>query len=273
MINPGYFAVIPANVRYSACCPNAKLLYGEITSLCNQQGFCWATNKYFSDLYEVAPTTISEWVRQLVKLDFIRIEVVPNAKGSERRIWLTGGGYSVKAEGGSSGNSEGGSSGKAEANNTKGIVHKEPEGSGQAAAVPKGKKGKSFNVVSSQDLESFVLPGVLNTDKVKAALEVWRVHVSAKRKSLTREALRGIIADGLEWGAERLVAAIEFSRRKNWSGVFEEKSRQRENSKQQVEKDRSKTYGTNRDKFDELNEQKLNNHANGNETNSSQYDT
>ena len=41
--NPGYYAVIPANVRYDKRLkPNAKLLFGEITCLTNKKGFCWA---------------------------------------------------------------------------------------------------------------------------------------------------------------------------------------------------------------------------------------
>lgn len=70
---PSFYAIIPANVRYSAeLTANAKLLYGEVTALANKTGTCWAGNKYFSELYAVAPTTISEWVRQLEAAGFIR---------------------------------------------------------------------------------------------------------------------------------------------------------------------------------------------------------
>ncbi len=44
---PGYWAVLPATVRYDKTLrPNAKLLYAEITALADARGYCWATNSY-----------------------------------------------------------------------------------------------------------------------------------------------------------------------------------------------------------------------------------
>ena len=69
-----YYAIIPANVRYNKnLTPNAKILYGEITALCNEKGFCWATNDYFAELYEVSKTSISKWINQLVKYEYINL--------------------------------------------------------------------------------------------------------------------------------------------------------------------------------------------------------
>lgn len=69
---PNYYAIIPANVRYDRdLMPNAKLLYGEITSLCNEKGFCWAENSYFAELYKVSETSISKWISQLVKKKYL----------------------------------------------------------------------------------------------------------------------------------------------------------------------------------------------------------
>ena len=74
-IRKSYYAIIPANVRYDKSIPpNAKLLYGEITALSNEHGFCWAGNKYFSDLYEVSESTVTRWVTALKKAGYIRIE-------------------------------------------------------------------------------------------------------------------------------------------------------------------------------------------------------
>ena len=47
---PNFYAILPAFVRYDTeLSANAKLLYSEITSLCNEKGFCWATNSYFAN--------------------------------------------------------------------------------------------------------------------------------------------------------------------------------------------------------------------------------
>lgn len=71
-----YFAIIPASVRYDDDLKaNAKLLYGEITALCNQEGFCWASNQYFADLYGVSKETVSRWISQLEKKQFIEVHI------------------------------------------------------------------------------------------------------------------------------------------------------------------------------------------------------
>ena len=73
----GYYAIIPANVRYDKNLPpNAKLLYGEITALCNQYGYCWATNEYFANLYGVSKVSISKWISILVEKGYVRSEII-----------------------------------------------------------------------------------------------------------------------------------------------------------------------------------------------------
>lgn len=69
-----YYAIVPANVRYDKCITNgAKLLYGEITALSNQHGYCWASNSYFAKLYNVSNKTISRWISQLKNNNYIII--------------------------------------------------------------------------------------------------------------------------------------------------------------------------------------------------------
>lgn len=88
-MNRSYYAIIPADVRYNEkLTPNAKLLYGEITALCNEKGYCWANNKYFADLYKVDKITISRWLKQLQKEGFISSELVykKGTKQVDKRI-------------------------------------------------------------------------------------------------------------------------------------------------------------------------------------------
>lgn len=88
---PGYYAVIPAHIRY---CKELKfaerLLYGEITALLNKEGYCFASNRYFSELYDVIPSTVSRWVSHLEKLGFIKVILIRNDKKEiiQRRIYI-----------------------------------------------------------------------------------------------------------------------------------------------------------------------------------------
>ena len=63
---PNYYAIIPAEVRYSKdLIPNAKLLYAEITALCNMNGKCTASTEYFCRLYEVSKVSVQKWLKNL----------------------------------------------------------------------------------------------------------------------------------------------------------------------------------------------------------------
>lgn len=89
-----YYAIIPANVRYDKdLAPNAKLLYGEITALCNEKGYCWASNQYFAELYHVSDRTIKKWVGQLVDKGYIvrTVNYKEGTKEIEHRKLFIGG--------------------------------------------------------------------------------------------------------------------------------------------------------------------------------------
>ena len=76
MEKKGYYAIIPASVRYDKRLPaNAKLLYGELTALSNEKGYCWAGNDYFAGLYEVSKTSVSKWVSALRDAGYIEIQL------------------------------------------------------------------------------------------------------------------------------------------------------------------------------------------------------
>ena len=70
---PNYYAILTAEVRYSkALTPNAKLLYAEITALCNMNGKCTASTEYFCRLYEVSRVSIQKWLKNLEENNHIR---------------------------------------------------------------------------------------------------------------------------------------------------------------------------------------------------------
>lgn len=73
---PNFYAIIPANIRYADITPNAKLLYGEITALSSKEGFCFASNQYFADLYKVSKVSISKWIKELIDNKFIESEII-----------------------------------------------------------------------------------------------------------------------------------------------------------------------------------------------------
>ena len=75
-MKPNYYAILTSEVRYNQnLTPNAKLLYAEITALINMNGECFASNKYFADLYGKSKTTISKWVSELVKEGFVEVKL------------------------------------------------------------------------------------------------------------------------------------------------------------------------------------------------------
>lgn len=74
MEQPTYYAIIPANVRYNnKLSPNEKLLYGELTCLTHQDGYCFATNAYFASLYGVTVRTVQGWLKALEQCGYINI--------------------------------------------------------------------------------------------------------------------------------------------------------------------------------------------------------
>jgi hypothetical protein len=71
---PRYYAVIPASVRYDSGIPaNAKLLYGEITALCGQDGYCREGNAFFAGLYKTTERAVINWINALKNAGYITV--------------------------------------------------------------------------------------------------------------------------------------------------------------------------------------------------------
>lgn len=87
MDNPGFYAILPASVRYDTRLKAAeKILFCEITALSDQNGYCHAQNGYFSRLYQVDERTIRRWIHSLEKLGYIRVEYEKAGDAQQRRI-------------------------------------------------------------------------------------------------------------------------------------------------------------------------------------------
>ena len=81
---PSYWAVLPACVRYDASLPpNAKLLYAEISALCDDVGYCFASNDYFAGNFELNAKSIQRLLKTLAERRYISIEVVRDPKTNE----------------------------------------------------------------------------------------------------------------------------------------------------------------------------------------------
>lgn len=84
-----YYVIIPASVRYdNRLTANEKLLYGEITSLCDDKGECIATNKHLSELLRISKLTVSRGIANLEKLGYIERLMIfkNNSKEIDYRI-------------------------------------------------------------------------------------------------------------------------------------------------------------------------------------------
>ena len=92
MKKPNFYGIMPADVRYDKNLkPMEKILYTEITALTNSKGYCFATNSYFAELYEVHKNTVGNWISNLEKQGYIKTVLIYKNRTKEileRRIYI-----------------------------------------------------------------------------------------------------------------------------------------------------------------------------------------
>lgn len=77
------FVIVPDEVMQSRDLNNgAKFLLGFIMRLSNKRGYCWASNKYLANYFNVNRATIIRWVNELKECGYIKC----NIKKTKRRI-------------------------------------------------------------------------------------------------------------------------------------------------------------------------------------------
>lgn len=68
-----YYTILPAEVRLDKrLLPFERILFSDILTLANKEGYCYATNAYFARAYDVSTVSISSWISNLVKYGYIK---------------------------------------------------------------------------------------------------------------------------------------------------------------------------------------------------------
>ena len=89
--NVGYYSIIPSTILYNKNLKsNQKILYAVITSFSNKEGYCFASNKYLAEKLNVGANTVSGWITDLRRKNFIQVELIRNDKQEiiQRRIYI-----------------------------------------------------------------------------------------------------------------------------------------------------------------------------------------
>lgn len=77
------YSSIPNKIKYdSNLTPMTRLLYSDISALCKQKGYCWATNAYFAKLYNINEKTVTRCINELKQNGYITIS-------GKRNIFVT----------------------------------------------------------------------------------------------------------------------------------------------------------------------------------------
>ena len=72
---PWYYAVLPATIRYAEDLTELqKLLYAEITALAQANGYCYASNSYFANLYKKTSKRISSTIQDMAKKWYLGVK-------------------------------------------------------------------------------------------------------------------------------------------------------------------------------------------------------
>ena len=212
-----YYAIIPANVRYSEkISANAKLLYGELTALTNEKGYCWASNSYFAELYKVHKQTISEWIRQLSDANFISV-TIRYKEGSlaidERRISII-----TEDELDRQNNEKGFPTYRQK---DEGGIGKKTKGVSAEMPIPMGKKTKDNNTLNNTLNNTSNIEGLVFPFSSEKFLKEWSILIQEpKWKRKTKTALQSALIKLSKFTEEESIEAINDAINGNYQGIF-----------------------------------------------------
>jgi len=82
------FLLIPAYIVNHSDIDNATaILFGRLNALSNQQGYCFATDVYLAEICKCKKRVISDRLKLLEDLGFIKRRTIKKGFGWERKIW------------------------------------------------------------------------------------------------------------------------------------------------------------------------------------------
>jgi len=196
---PSYYAIIPAEVRYDErLSANEKLMYGEITCLAHTTRECWASNKYFAELYGRRKETISVWVRNLISCGYVSSKLIykDGSKEVEKRILTLPRLIETPS--------------REKSNDPLTINRKD-----------NSIKENSTSIIKDSDSLKILLDGV--DAQRRPILDEWLAYKREMKKTYKPIGLKKLIKDWEGFSPNALQMAVDSSIKNGYSGCFPEK--------------------------------------------------
>jgi len=92
MDSPHHLRIIPGPVYNDKTLSiSCRFFFGEVYALIGDEGYCWAGNAYFAEVFDTSHDTISRWLRELKSAGHIYVDVIRDEKKqvSQRHIYPT----------------------------------------------------------------------------------------------------------------------------------------------------------------------------------------
>lgn len=87
----GYVIVPKSVIRDDRISDGAKIILGEIMSLSEERGYCYAGNRYFAERHGITRESVSRLISRLEAAGYVKVEQVRGDGGREiveRRVWV-----------------------------------------------------------------------------------------------------------------------------------------------------------------------------------------
>lgn len=232
MDKPSYYGILPANVRYADISPQAKILYTELTVLTQKDGYCFANNLYFANLYDTSVETISRYISELKNNNFIRCEYSKKtgSEKSERKIYIVGIDENInrgidKNEGidknintGIDEIVKGGIDENVKHNNTSinTTSNNNLKESKKERKQSENEDNRTYNQIIDENVK--------DNNELNSVLKEWVKSRLIKKDKFTNYAIELAIKKVLKFPLEKQIPSVEESIIRGWSGIFEIKN-------------------------------------------------